>query len=122
MRLMLRSGLLLFAMLAASSLCAATLSGELIDTFCYAHARVAGEAHAACALKCVRAGVPMALLENGTRRVLVLLPDKDASALPPGLVALVGHRVTIDGDLVVTNGTTFLLVKSFKPSPKYPIR
>lgn len=114
MRPVARSGLLLFVLAIASRAHAATLTGELIDTFCYAHARIAGEAHAACALKCVRAGVPMALLENGTRRVYILLPAKDASALPADLIAQAGHRVTIEGEVIPTIGTTFLMVKSFK--------
>jgi len=109
-----RSGLLLLALAAAAPLRAATISGELIDSFCYAHARIAGAPHAACALKCVRAGVPSALLEKGTRRVYVLLPARDASALPAPLVAQMGHDVTIDGDVLAQNGTTFLLVRGFR--------
>jgi hypothetical protein len=90
-----------------------SISGELIDSYCYAHARIAGPAHAACALKCVRAGIPPALLDSATRKVYVLLPAKDASALPPELIAQMGHPVTVEGDLLPTNGTTFLIVRSF---------
>ena len=93
-----------------------SITGELIDSYCYAHARIAGPTHAACALKCLRAGIPPALLDSATRRVYVLLPAKDASALPPELIAQAGRRVTVDGDLLSTNGTTFLRVRGFGPA------
>ena len=114
MRRLTRSGTLLLALLGASTAHAATIRGELIDSYCYAHARIAGPAHAACALKCIRAGIPAALLETGTRRVYVLLPARDASALPAPLVAQMGHIVAIDGDVLPANGTTFLIVKSWR--------
>jgi hypothetical protein len=113
MRHMTRGGLLLLALLAAINLRAATFTGELIDTYCYAHSRVAGPGHAACALKCAKAGVPLGLIDDKTHRVYVLLLAKDAGPLPPALVALAGKRAAIDGDLLTTNGTTFLTVKSF---------
>ena len=107
------SAVLLLLTAAASPTPPPAITGELIDSYCYAHAGIAGPAHAACALKCVRAGIPPALLDSATRKVYVLLPAKDASALPPELIARVGHRVTVEGDLLPTNGTTFLIVRSF---------
>jgi hypothetical protein len=112
-RLAKRSGLLLFALLSSTALHAATFSGEIVDTFCYAHSRIAGPTHTACALKCAKAGVPLALLDDKTHRIYVLLPDKDAGPLPAALVALAGRRVTVDGDVLTTNGTLFLKVKTF---------
>ena len=97
-----------------SSARAATITGELIDSYCFAHARIAGEGHAACALKCIHAGIPASLLEKGTRRVYVLLPMKDAGPLPAPLIAQMGHAVAIEGDVLPANGTTFLVVRSFR--------
>jgi hypothetical protein len=113
-RMLTRSGLLLFAMFAAAALHADTLTGEVVDTFCYAHSRIAGPSHAACALKCAKAGVPLALLDDRTHRIYLLLPDKDAGPLPAALVNQAGKRVTIDGDILTTNGSTFLRVKAFR--------
>jgi hypothetical protein len=90
------------------------ISGELVDTYCYAKIGVRGAPHAACALKCVRAGIPPALLEANTRRVYVLLPSADASALPPALIAAMGKKVEISGDVIAKGGTTFLTVRSFR--------
>ena len=112
-KLVTRGGLLLFAFLATIGVRAATFSGELVDTYCYARSRIAGAGHAACALKCAKAGVPLALIDDKTHRVYLLLPEKDAGPLPPALVALAGKHVTVDGDVLTTIGTTFLTVKSF---------
>jgi hypothetical protein len=98
----------------ASASRAATITGELIDTYCYAHSHITGQPHAACALKCARVGIPIALLENGTRRVYVLLPFEDAKPLPPALVAQMAHTVSIDGDVFAVGGSTFFVVRSFK--------
>lgn len=90
------------------------IRGELIDTYCYAKIGVRGEPHAACAIKCVRAGIPAGLLEAKTRRVFVLLPPADASALPKELIAAMGREVEISGDTIAKGGTSFLTVRSFR--------
>jgi hypothetical protein len=90
------------------------ISGELVDTYCYAKIGVRGEPHAACAIKCVRAGIPAGLLETKTRRVYVLLPSADATALPPSLIAAMGKQVEIGGDVVTKGGASFLAVRSFR--------
>lgn len=112
MRHALRSGLLLLVL--AAPLHAATITGEVIDSFCYAKVGIRGPAHAACGIKCARKGVPVALLEEKTRRVYVLLAPKDAEPVPPALVNQMGRVVVVEGDLVVKGGTTFLVVRSFK--------
>jgi hypothetical protein len=94
----------------------ATITGEVIDTYCYAHIGIRGPAHAACGIKCAKNGVPVGLLENGTRKIYVLLADKDATPLPPPLVGQMGREVIVDGDVVVKGGSLFLVVHSFKSS------
>ena len=110
MRHALRSGLLLLAL--AAPLHAATFTGEVIDSFCYAKIGVRGPEHAACGIKCARKGVPVALLEEKTRRVYVLLAPKDAEPIPPALIEQMGRVVRIEGETVVKGGTTFLVVRS----------
>jgi len=92
----------------------AQISGELVDTFCYANSQIAGEAHAECARKCIRKGVPAGIVDEKTHRLYVLLPPVDAEALPDALIDRAGHRVTIEGDLLERDGATFLTVKSFR--------
>ena len=65
-------------------------------------------------MKCIRKGVPAGVIDEKTHRLYVLLPPVDAEPLPDALVALAGHRVTIEGDLLKRDGTTFLTVKNFR--------
>src|SRR5687768_9803713 len=111
MRLVVRSGLLLLALVAP--LQAATVTGEVIDSFWYAKSGIRGPAHAECGIKCARKGVPVALLEEKTRRVYVLLAPKDAEPVPAALINQMGRTIKVEGDLVVKGGATFLVVRSF---------
>lgn len=111
MRRIVRSGLLLIVL--AAPLYGASFTGEVIDSFCYAKVGVRGPEHAACGIKCARKGVPVALLEEKTRRVYVLLASKDAEPIPAALIERMGRIVVVEGDLVMKGGTTFLIVRSF---------
>jgi len=55
---------------------AVAVKGELIDTYCYALMGAKGESHRQCAIDCIKAGIPAGLLEEGTGKVYVLLPNK----------------------------------------------
>jgi hypothetical protein len=58
------------------------VTGEIIDTFCYSQLGARGESHRQCTIDCVKAGIPAGILEDGTNKVYVLLPNKDKMGLP----------------------------------------
>ena len=58
--------------------------------------------------------MPAGIVDESTKKLYVLLPAHDAGKLPEALVAHAGHRVTIEGELLEADGTTFLTVKSFR--------
>ncbi len=91
-----------------------TLKGEVIDTFCYALMGAKGESHRQCAIDCVKAGIPAGLLEEGTGKVYVLLPNKDKSGLPKGVIDKMGRIASITGRVFTTGGSNFLTVESIK--------
>jgi hypothetical protein len=91
-----------------------TLKGEVIDTFCYALMGAKGESHRQCAIDCVKAGIPAGLLEEGTGKVYVLLPNKDKSGLPKGVIDKMGRMASITGRVFTTGGSNFLTVESIK--------
>lgn len=90
------------------------VTGEIIDTYCYARMGAKGPGHRGCGTECIKKGIPAALLEKGTDKVYVLLPNKDKSPLPKEVIDNVGREVTVTGKTYSTGGSQFLTVESVK--------
>ena len=100
---------------ASVSVCGAeTITGELIDTYCYTLMGAKGASHRECAIECVKQGIPAGLLEDGTNKVYVLLPNKDKSPLPKAVLDNMGRKVTVTGKVYASGGSQFLTVDSVK--------
>jgi hypothetical protein len=91
-----------------------TVKGELVDTYCYTLMGARGENHRQCAIDCAKAGAPAGLVQEGTEKLYVLLPNKAKAGLPKGLIDRVGTVVLITGKVYVCGGSNFLTVESFK--------
>lgn len=105
---------LLLAVGTSAIAAAETVTGEVIDTFCFASMGAKGATHRQCGLDCAKKGIPVGLLENGTNKVYVLLPNKDKMALPEEVVNKMGEQATVTGKVHSTGGSTFLTVESIK--------
>ena len=90
------------------------VTGEPIDTYCYVLMGAKGGSHRECAIECVKKGIPAGLLEDGTNKVYVLLPDKDKSPLPKAVIENMGRKVTITGKVYTSGGSQFLTVESIR--------
>ena len=91
------------------------VKGEVVDTYCYALMGAKGESHRQCAIDCFKAGIPAGLLENGTNKVFVLLPNKDKTSLPQkAILETMGRQATITGKVYTSGGSNFLTVESIK--------
>jgi hypothetical protein len=90
------------------------VTGELIDTYCYSLMGVKGESHRQCAIDCVKAGIPAGILEDGTNKVYVLLPNKDKSPLPKAVLEKMARKVTVTGKVYTVGGSQFLTIESMK--------
>lgn len=91
-----------------------TVTGEVVDTFCYASMGAKGESHRQCGIECAKKGIPMGLLEDKTGKVYVLLPAKDNTPLPDAVIDKMGRKATISGKTYVSGGVSFLTVGSIK--------
>lgn len=91
-----------------------TVTGELIDTYCYALMGEKGISHRQCAIDCVQKGIPAGLLEDGTNRVYVLLPNKDRASLPKEVIDKMASKVTITGKTYSSGGSQFMTIESIK--------
>ncbi len=91
-----------------------TVTGEVIDTYCYTNHGGRGMGHKACAIDCAKHGIPVGLLEKGTDKIYILLPNQKGTALPAGVIDKCGEDITVTGLKYVTGGDTFLSIESFK--------
>lgn len=105
------------ALLAAPVLAADTVTktGEVIDSACYIAKGAKGAGHADCAKKCAEAGIPLALLEDGTEDI-IWLTDADHTGANDTLVQYAGKKVTVTGTLAERGGAKLLVIESVEPA------
>lgn len=96
----------------------AVISGEVIETFCWARLGVGGAAHASCGIECAKRGIPVGIYDARSRALFILLPGRDKSAVPQDLIAAMGKRVSVRGELVKRAGTSFFSVQSWELAGK----
>jgi hypothetical protein len=100
--------------MAANAGTAKSVTGTLEDSFCYGTMGAHGAAHKKCAIGCAKAGIPVSLVENGTKKIFVLLPPKNAQGLPEDVMSKMEDTVTITGKEYSKGGVNFLTVDSLK--------
>ena len=91
-----------------------SVTGNLEDAYCYGTMGAKGAGHKQCAIKCASAGIPVTLIEKGTDKSYILLPNKDASPLPATVTSRMEDEVTVTGKEYSKNGTEYLVVESVK--------
>ncbi len=90
------------------------LTGEIVDTYCYALMEAKGEGHRTCGIACAEKGIPMALLENGSNKLYVLLPNKDKTSLPKTVMDKMGRQATVTGKVYSSGGSHFMTVEAIQ--------
>ena len=73
-----------------------------------------GASHKQCGIDCAKKGIPVGLLEKGSDKIHILLPNKDKTALPDDVVNKMGETVTVTGHALTKGGVAFLTVESVK--------
>ncbi len=93
-----------------------SVTGEVIDSACYVKMGARGESHRECAQKCGDAGIPLAILEDGSNKVVWLASENDAETPNKTLRPFAGRKVTITGSWAERGGARLLIVQSVKPA------
>ncbi len=93
-----------------------SVTGEVIDSACYIKMGARGESHRECAQKCADAGIPLALLQDGSNKVVWLASENDAETPNKQLRPYAGRKVTISGTWAERGGEKLLIVQSVKPA------
>jgi hypothetical protein len=90
---------------------AGSWTGEVIDVACHSMKDARSDAHAECGAKCVKAGLPVGLLVNGTTYLLIA---SDHTPLNAKLAEHVGHTITVTGERYEHPGANVISVKDWK--------
>lgn len=95
-----------------------TVTGEIIDTWCYYSGvmggpdSVVGSAHHTCALWCSASGIPIGLLaEDGTVYTILKLGAQDNATGGDTALKLASHTVTADGMFYARDGINYIIVE-----------
>lgn len=96
---------------------AVSVTGEVVDSACYIKSGAKGESHRACAQKCADAGIPLALVEDGTGNVIWIASVDDMETPNAKLKPFAGRRVTVTGTWAERGGAKLLLLRSVKAAP-----
>ena len=115
-KLLFASVLLTFSVVFSAVVLAADVSvtGHLRDSFCFLTMGAQGPSHHNCAVKCAKVGIPVLLVQNNTNKYYVLMPPKNAQALPDDITSKMEQEVTVTGHEYTKGGTIFLTVESVK--------
>ena len=89
-----------------------TLVGEIVDSKCYLGVMRPGRGkpHRACAVSCIRGGIPPALLveDRDGRREVLLLVDDEYRQVGKKVLDLVGEPVEIQGEVIQRDNLLYL--------------
>jgi hypothetical protein len=91
-----------------------TISGEIVETYCWAVHQVGGTGHAQCGIECAKRGLPVALYDSKSHTAYILLPARDKMSLPSDLIAAMGQRLKVQGEVVERGRIQFLIVRSWQ--------
>ena len=97
---------------------AGSVTGEVIDSACYIKSGAKGEGHAKCAQSCADSGIPLAILEDGTNKVVWVASKADMETPNDKLKPYAGKRVTVKGTWAERGGAKLLVVDSVTPAGK----
>lgn len=90
------------------------VSGQVVETYCWAKLGVGGPQHASCGIECVKRGIPAAIYDAESRELFILLPGRDKMSVPPELIAAMGHSVEVRGEIIRRAGANFVAVQSWE--------
>jgi hypothetical protein len=90
-----------------------TVTGEVVDMWCYLEGGDRGPAKKQCATMCAKAGNPIGLLD-AKGNLYVTAGLKDHQAAQPLLLDKMSEQVTVSGTLVKKGGVQMIYVESVK--------
>ncbi len=92
------------------------ITGEIVDTACYIGSGERGLSHQACAQRCIQGGLPVAILDDKTNKLYLIINARHEPA--NDLLADLGaETVTLEGTVSERNGVLMLSIVD-APAPQ----
>lgn len=95
-----------------------TITGEIMDTWCYFSGvmggpdAVVGSAHHTCAMWCASGGIPVGILgDDGTVYMVLKIEGRPTAKADESLLSIQSDRVTAKGDLYQRDGLNYIVVE-----------
>ena len=98
-----------------------SIIGRIVDSSCLARGERIDEDHTACAIRCIRGGAPIAIVEDGTNQVYIAV-GASGKSVTDLLLPLVGRRSEIFGQIVRQGGSQLILVEEAVPEHDHRAR
>ena len=92
------------------------VTGEVIDSACYIKSGAKGADHVKCAQACADNGIPLAILEDGTNKVVWVASKKDMETPNAELKPFAGKKVKATGTWAERGGARLLVLESVAPA------
>jgi len=90
-----------------------TVTGEIIDSWCYLSEIMwaTGSAHHQCAVWCARGGVPVGILGDDEQVYIVLKMNNDPDVIGDhGILRMQSNEVVVEGDLYERDSVKYLAI------------
>ncbi len=94
----------------------AVVTGEVIDSACYIKSGAKGADHVKCAQACADSGIPLAILEDGSNKVVWVAAKKDMESPNAELKPFAGKKVKVTGNWAERGGAKLLVIDSVAPA------
>jgi hypothetical protein len=91
-----------------------TVTGEVIDSWCYLTEIMypLGTAHHQCAIWCAAGGIPVGILsDDGEVYIVLKMAGDDTNVANPALLAMQTHRITVEGQAIARDGMKYLVIE-----------
>lgn len=87
-----------------------SMTGTVVDTGCYMAHGAKGADHVACATKCAKNGVPLAIVDDSGKLYMPIAAEHTNQNLK--LMPFVEKKVKIDGTLIEKGGMAGIAIKT----------
>lgn len=91
-----------------------TVTGEVIDSWCYLTEIMypLGTAHHQCAIWCAAGGIPVGILgENGEVYIVLKVGNDSSSVANSEFLAIQTHKITVEGEVFERDGLKYLTIE-----------